>query len=406
MSCCGTNHRFLAVPETSSPDERHARPRNLRPREIPLWTNPWLGVACICLWPLAFAGQARCQEKQAAPTNQSRSERDEQLTMPANKAVALVDGIAISASQLDAAVEPQLLPLRRQEYQIKVAAIEKLIEQHLLTSKARSKGVTSETLLREEVDSTIAEPSEAELLSYYLAQRGGFQAPFEEVRAELQETLKQAKIQYARKEYTDRLRSEADVLVLLNPPRVSVAYDPRRLRSDPQAPVVILEFSDFQCPYCRQEEPILKDILAKYGTRVALGYRDFPVTELHPLAEQGAEGSRCAGEQGKYWEFHDLLMQGKLDVVSLEQYANDLKLDKSRFESCLINRKYREAIENDHRVGERVGVTGTPALFINGIPLGGAESEDTLSRIIDQELARKNSPVSSSRRLTQQLNPN
>jgi protein-disulfide isomerase len=187
----------------------------------------------------------------------------------------------------------------------------------------------------------------------------------------------------------DGLRSQADVVVLLNPPRATVASDPARLRGNLQAPVVIVEFADFQCPFCRQEEGVLKNVLAKYGTEVALAYRDFPVAQLHPLAEQAAEASRCGGEQGKYWQFYDLLMAGALDSPSLKQYARDSKLDEKQFDSCLTSGKYKAAIENDRQDAERVGLVGTPTFFINGILMVGAEPEASVSRRIDQELARQ-----------------
>jgi protein-disulfide isomerase len=130
-------------------------------------------------------------------------------------------------------------------------------------------------------------------------------------------------------------------------------------------------------------------VLAKYGTEVALAYRDFPASQRHPLAEQAAEASRCAGEQGKYWQFYDLLMAGGLDSPSLKRYAHDLKLDEKQFDSCLTSGKYKAAIENDRQDAERAGVAGTPTFFINGIPMVGAEPEESLSRVIDQELARQ-----------------
>jgi protein-disulfide isomerase len=303
--------------------------------------------------------------------------------------IATVDGEAISAQELSNTATGQLLPLRNQEYDIQSKALEKLIRQKLLELAAKKKGESTEVLLRDEVDRIVAAPSDAEVLAYYLAQRDRYRQPFAQVKNQLREALKREEIQYARDAYLDRLRSQANVIVLLKPPRAKVTYDAARLKGNPQASVVIVEFADFQCPFCREEEGVLKNLLAKYGTEVALAYRDFPVSQRHSLAEQAAEASRCGGEQGKYWQFHDMLMAGGLNSLSLKQYAHDLKLDEKQFDSCLASGKYKAAIENDRQDAERAGVVGTPTFFINGIPMVGAEPEEDLSRAIEQDLARQ-----------------
>jgi len=308
--------------------------------------------------------------------------------------VATVEGEAISAQELSSTTTGQLLPLRNQEYDIQSKALEKLIRQKVLELAAQKKGESTEALLSEEVNRKVAAPTDAEVFAYYLAQKDRNRQSFVQVKDQLRETLKREEIQYARDAYLDRLRSQADVVVLLKPPRTQVTYDAARVKGNPQAAVVIVEFADFQCPFCRQEEGVLKNLLAKYGAEVALAYRDFPVAQLHPLAEQAAEASRCGGEQGKYWQVDDLLMAGGLDSPNLKQYAHDLKLDEKQFASCLASGKYKAAIEDDRKDAERLGVAGTPSFFINGILMVGAEPEENVSRVIDQELARQKSASS------------
>src|ERR1700747_1107325 len=167
-----------------------------------------------------------------------------------------------------------------------------------------------------------------------------------------------------------RLHSDSNVAILLSPPRVHVGYDPKRLRGNPKAPVMIVEFSDYQCPYCQQVEATLKEVLAKYGDKVSLAYRDFPLTAIHSQAEIAAEASRCALEQGKFWDYHDQLFKAThLDKETLIGYAKDAKLDDKQFESCLTSEKYKAQIDKDLDEGRKAGVTGTPAFFINGIEL-------------------------------------
>ncbi len=302
--------------------------------------------------------------------------------------IATVDGQPIYDEDIAPSVEGQLQPLRNQEYEIKRKALDSLIEQKMLEAAAKKRGLTSEKLLDQEVNSKISDPSEAEVEGYYLGLK--INRPLADVKTQLRESLKQAKIQPVRQDYLKALRSESKVVVLLSAPRVEVAYDPSRLRGNPKAPVMIVEFSDYQCPYCHQVEPTVKELLAKYGDKVSLSYRDFPLTAIHSQALISAEASRCALEQGKFWEYHDqLFTASKLEKNDLIEYARNLKLDDKNFDSCLSTEKYKADIDKDLQAGRKAGVNGTPGFFVNGILLSGSQPKDAFTRIIDDELARK-----------------
>jgi len=228
-----------------------------------------------------------------------------------------------------------------------------------------------------------------EVNAFYLAQKNQLNRLFEEVKAELKTSLKQAKVQQARQDFYAQLRKRSQVAVLLQPPRVEVSFDPARVRGNPKAPVIIVEFSDFQCPYCREVESTLKSLLAKHPDQVALAFRDLPIKQIHPQAELAAEASRCAGEQGKYWEYHDLLFAnpGKLDRNGLLEQARSLKLDEKQFDSCLSGEKYKAQIQQDSQDGMRAGVSGTPGFFINGTFLSGALPEASFEQAIQEVLS-------------------
>ena len=155
------------------------------------------------------------------------------------------------------------------------------------------------------------------------------------------------------------------------------------------AVITIVEFSDFQCPYCHkwfaETWPLLQQA---YAGKIRLVYRDFPLTSLHPEAEPAAEAANCAGEQNQYWPFHDRLMgadQFGADVYLA--YASSLKLDLVKFKECLTSNRFQTAIQNDASYGASLGITGTPTFFVNGIPLVGAQPFSTFKMVIDQELA-------------------
>ena len=304
--------------------------------------------------------------------------------------IATVNGQAIYEDDLAPIVQGQLLPLKNQEYDIKRKALDSLIEQKLLEAAAKSKGVTTDQLLAQNVDAKVVDPSDAELEGFYMALKDRIAKPFDEVKSQLREGLKQAKVQQARQDYMKNLRAQANVAVQMSAPRVNVAYDPARIRGNPKAPVMIVEFSDYQCPYCHQAEPTVEAILSKYGDKVSLSYRDFPLRAIHEHAEIAAEASRCALEQGKFWDYHDQLFKSaNLDKQALIGYAKDAKLDDKQFEACLTSEKYKAQIDKDLEEGRRAGVNGTPAFFINGIPISGAKGQDSFTQAIDDELSKK-----------------
>lgn len=310
-----------------------------------------------------------------------------------DQAVATIDGQTISEQDLASSAGGQLQQLRSQEYEIKRKALDGLIEQRLLESAAKAKGLTTDQLLQTEVYGKVKDPSDDEVQGFYLAQASRIDKPLDgALKAEIRQAIRQAETQQMRQDYMARLRAENKVVVLLSPPRINVSFDPKRLRGSATAPVMIVEFSDYQCPYCRRAEPTVKALLAKYGEKVALSYRDFPLTSLHPQAMIAAEASRCAEEQGKFWEYHDqLFIAPSLDKNALVDVARNLKLDSAQFESCLSSEKYKSEIEADEQAGRNVGVTGTPGFYINGIEVSGARPESDFSNVIDDELSRSGS---------------
>jgi len=303
--------------------------------------------------------------------------------------LAMIDGQAINDDDLLPYVQSQLRPLREQEYQIKKKALENLINQRLLEAAAKKKDLSTEKLLEQEVDSKVAEPTDAELNTIYTMQKDQINRPFEEVKVQLQQNLKRAKIQQARQDYYLGLREQAKISVLLGPPRAEVGFDPARVRGNPKARVMIVEFTDFQCPYCGEAEATLKGVLAKHEGVVALAFRDLPLTQIHPQAMMAAEAARCAGEQGKFWEYHDLLFanQNKLDRPGLLEKAHTLNLDEKQFDSCLSSEKYKAQIQQDSQEGMRNGVSGTPGFFINGIFMSGAQPEMVFEKSIQEQLS-------------------
>lgn len=306
----------------------------------------------------------------------------------ARQAVATIAGQTIYEDELVPAMEEQLQQLRNQEYDLKSRALEKLIDHKVLEAAASGRGLTPEQLMDIEVSSKIPEPTDSEIEAYYLGQRE--RRPLEEVKARLRETLKQARVDQAKQAYIDQLRRQSQVAVLLAPPKVEIGYDSSRVRGNADAPVTIVEFSDFECPFCRASEGLMKNLLSKYGDNVKVAYRDFPLRQNHSHAEAAAEASHCASEQGKFWAYHDLLFSNpaKLDAAGLLEEARTAGLNESQFLSCLNTGKYKSAVDADVKAASAARVSGTPAFFINGIFIAGAQPSSVFEKTIDSELAR------------------
>jgi protein-disulfide isomerase len=160
---------------------------------------------------------------------------------------------------------------------------------------------------------------------------------------------------------------------------------------DPNAPVTIIEFGDFQCPFCgklfRETEKLLRQEYIQTG-KVKMVYKDFPLSSIHPYATEAAEAAQCAKDQGKYWLYHDALFErqeslGGIDYVNL---AGELGMDAEQFRSCVESRKYKAEVEGDYQEGIAVGVNGTPATFVNGVLISGAQPYAVFKSAIDEAL--------------------
>jgi protein-disulfide isomerase len=277
-------------------------------------------------------------------------------------------------------------------FNAKVRLLHEMIGERLLAQEAAARGVSVAELLRVEVEGKVEAVTEAELNAAYEAAKAREKNTAEaDLKKRIEENLRRQKEQARRGQFLRELRDKASVRILLEPPRASVAEKADAPSKGPRsAPVTVVEFSDFQCPYCGRVLPALKRIQETYGDRVRLVFRNFPLG-VHPLAPKAAEAAICAHEQGKFWEMHDKLFgdQQKLQVADLKASAAAIGLDTEAFDQCLDSGKHEATWKEERDEGERAGVTGTPAVFVNGRLVGGAQPYEAFAQIIDDELERK-----------------
>jgi len=276
-------------------------------------------------------------------------------------------------------------------YEARRAAIDEIVSGKLIADEAQARGTTSAALTDAEITSKVAAVTEADVLAWYNANPSRVQgAKLDQVRQPIRSLLTQQRTSQAYQSYVEKLRSKASVRVSLEPPRQRVAAADGQARGPANAPIELIEFSDFQCPYCLRAHPILKQVLSTYGDRIRFVYRNYPLAN-HPNARPAAEAAQCAAEQGQFWPYHDRLFAepNKLADDDLKQSAAALGLDAGRFNACFDSHKYKARVDADMQAGNEAGVDGTPAFFINGRMLSGAQPFEEFKRVIDEELALK-----------------
>ena len=277
-------------------------------------------------------------------------------------------------------------------YEARRSALDEIVADKLMEAAAKADGIDRPALVEKEITSKLASVTEPDIAAWYQANQSRVQgAPLDQVRQPIRAFLTQQRMQDAREQYVGTLKAKTSVRVMLDPPRQTVkmvSTSPSRGRAD--APIEMIEFSDFQCPFCERVNPTVTQVLNTYGDRIHFIYREYPLPN-HPNARPASEAAQCANEQGKFWPYHDRLFanQQKLSASDLKQHAVDLGLDAPRFNACVDSHKYAALVESDISAGNEAGMNGTPAFFINGRMINGAQPFDSFKKVIDEELEMK-----------------
>ena len=305
-----------------------------------------------------------------------------------SEVAAEIDGQPVTVAELDAWIKEDLFRGQAADpselFELRDSALQQMFEERALEAEAQRRGVDIATLIDQEVAAQGA-LTDTELRAWYDENRARLNnAEFEDIQDQIRSFLERQRFGTAR----EAILESSQFTVYLEPPRVEVAaVGPSKGPAD--APVTIVEFSDFECPFCSRVLPTLDQVMARYPNQVRIVYRNFPLRN-HPRAGPAAEAALCAGEQEKFWVFHDMLFANsrKLSDDDLNGYAEELELDMPAFEACYTERRFAEQVARDFREGQAAGVTGTPAFLVIGVSLWGARPASDFYRTIDAELAR------------------
>ena len=311
--------------------------------------------------------------------------------------VATVGSGSITLAQVDEKAMQQptgnfgSMKLSQAIYEARRAALDELVANMLIDREAKLRELDRSALVEQEVISKVSTVTDAEIAAWYQANQSRVQgATLDQVRQPIRSYLTQERTQAARERYLEELKEKTPVRLTLEPPRQALSNAKAPAKGAANAPIEFVEFSDFQCPFCLRAQPAVEQVLSTYGDRIRFVYRHYPLPN-HPNARPAAEASACAGEQGRFWPYHDKLFANpsKLADADLKRDAAELGLDATKFNACVDSHKYRSDVDADIKAGEEAGVSGTPAFFVNGRMISGAQPFDAFKRIIDEELQMK-----------------
>lgn len=305
---------------------------------------------------------------------------------PADRArvLATIKGEQITSGDVEDSLLPLIFDVQQQVYKLRKDELELSINDALLVQEAQKRQITTTALLDAEVKPKPV--TDQQMQTFYEQNKERVSGDFAQTKDAIRQYLEQIEVRQAERTFVEKLRAAATIQTFLIAPespifKISTTDQPSLGKAD--APVTIVAFTDYQCPSCAAMHPELERLVKEYGDKVRLVTRDFPLSQ-HAEAFKAAEAAEAARDQGKYWEYIQILLrnQSALSVDKLKGYASELALDRTRFDSALDSGKFAESVQRDIEDGMKLGINGTPAIFINGRRVS-AKGYDELKAIVD-----------------------
>jgi protein-disulfide isomerase len=312
--------------------------------------------------------------------------------------VATVGDHKFTRGEVEDKTRAKLIELDNQRYEALKDSLDEMIAEELIKQEAKSRNMSMDDLQKAEIDDKVKPPTDEEIQKLYDDNKAQLKGQtLDQIKPQIVQYLDQQKKQARLQEFIGELKAKHKTTIAMKPPVVEVATAGRPERgAGPKAPVTIVEFSDYQCPFCKRGEDSINQVMKAYGDKVRLVYRDYPLP-MHPMARPASEAAQCANAQGKFWEYHTKLFENQTSFSDdkFKQLAKDVGMDPAKFDECLAKKPDSKKIDEDIADGSKVGVSGTPAFFINGRMLSGAQPFDKFKEIIDDELTSTGSKTAS-----------
>jgi protein-disulfide isomerase len=313
-----------------------------------------------------------------------------------DRVLAVVGGQKITEQQVDAAMLQQMLASldANRRYDREHSALDEIIGDQLIDAAAAKAGMTPEQYVAAETrtDSIVTDD---DVKKFYEQNKSALDArsggkSFDQIKLRLISIIQKRREAELREQLIAKLKQQTTVTIILDAPRYKVASAEHPSLGPGDAPVTIVEFGDFQCPFCRAATYSMKLLRKKYGDKLRVVYMDFPLA-IHRNAMDAARAAQCADRQGKFWQLHDAMFadQTRLAPGDLKATAKKVGLDTTAFDRCLDSHDTDAAIQQDLKEGDALGVTGTPTFFVDGRELVGALPPERFYDMIDDDLARR-----------------
>jgi protein-disulfide isomerase len=337
-------------------------------------------LSSTCL--LALLGAFGCARSRAASPPAA--------TEDPRKAVAQVGGASITLEEVDRRAAGKLQRLRNEEYDARRQALDELIVERLFQKEAAERGVTQDALLKAEVDAKVTAPTAGDVKAIYEQNRAAAGTrTLAELTPVIERSLREHRLAERAAQFRDELKAKRGVRVTLDAPRVAVTVPADAPVLGPaSAPVTIVEYLDYQCPYCHRAQGVVDEVLSRYPGKVRFVHRDFLLGK--PRSLPAARAARCAGEQGKFWEYHRnlLVSSGDMSDEDLRGRAAAMGLEAGKFSACVASDRFDADIRRSTESGNSLGIDATPTFFVNGRRLTGALPADQFAEVIDSELGK------------------
>ncbi len=309
-----------------------------------------------------------------------------------NQVIAVSKGKNITLKDIEEIAGKDMRELEKQKFQMRSGAAEQFALNAIVKELAAKEGKTEDEWFKAKVEGKVPNPSDEEINKVFAENQARMPpgSTLESMKPQIIGFLTQGKKQEIVKALQEDLKKQAEFSLKIAPPaepRITVeAKGPSRGPAD--AKITIVEFSDFQCPFCSRAEGVVDQVMTAYAGKVKLYFRHYPLP-FHDKAGKAAEAGACADEQGKFWEMHKAMFanQSALDVEALKGYAKAAGADEAKFTACLDGGGKKTMVDGDMEAGKKAGVNGTPAFFINGILISGAQPFAEFERVINAELA-------------------
>ena len=310
--------------------------------------------------------------------------------------VAKINGENITEDQLIGDAQLELMQIKKQEYDLKMGQLNKLVQERFIGAEAKKEGLASaEEFIAKKIVKGDIKITDAEYKKFVKDKNIPESNINDQVKERINAYMKEQKKDELVQAYLAKLTKNSPVEVYFKKPKsnIQVDFGEAPFEGGDKAKVTIVEFSDFQCPFCSKGAKVVGEIHKKYGNKVKIAFKQFPLP-MHHDAMGAAEASMCVYDQNKekFWKFHDTAFanQDKLDPESLAKHAKASGVDEKKFKECVDSHKYADFVKKDQSYGEKLGVRSTPTFFINGQLLSGALPLEQFSEVIDEELEGKN----------------